>query len=161
MKRLCNILILCFVTALLAPSPVAAQQSQEQMAAYYYDNGEYEQAAQLYESLLGKYPNKYYYQRLYTAYLKLERYKDAIRLVEKRRKTNPKELSLYVDEGNVHLRQEKEKKALKCFDKAIDAITSDLSPVQDLAMAFINISRYDYAAKTYLTARAKTRSQLN
>ena len=144
----------------LAPMvPAVAQQSQEQMAAYYFDNGEYEQAAQLYESLYNNYANKFYYQRLYNSYLKLEEYKDAIRLVEKRRKKFPKELALYVDEGNVHLLQESEKKALKCFDKAIDAITSDLSPVQDLAMAFVNIGRFDYAVRTYLTAREKTRSQ--
>ena len=140
-------------------APVAAQQSQEQMAAYYYDNGEFEQAAQLYESLYKNYANKYYYQRLYCSYLKLGEFKDALRLAEKRLKNNPKEFALYVDQGNVHLLQESEKKALKCFDKAIEAITSDLSPVQDLAMAFINIGRYDYAVKTYLKAREKTRSQ--
>ena len=143
----------------MSMTPVFAQQSQEQMAAYYYANGEFEQAVQLYESLYKNYANKYYYQRLYSSYLKLGEFKDALRLVEKRRKSNPKDLALYVDEGNIHLLQEDEKKALKCFDKAVEAITSDLAPVQDLATAFVNIGRYDYAAKTYLTARGKTRSQ--
>ena len=159
MSKIGKILVFCVLSALAPMAPVAAQQSQEQMAAYYYDNGEFEQAAQLYESLYKNYANKYFYQRLYSSYLKLGEYKDAIRLVEKRRKTAPKELALYVDEGNVHLLQENEKKALKCFDKAIEAITSDLSPVQDLAMAFVNIGRYDYAVQTYLKAREKTRSQ--
>ncbi len=158
MKHVCNILVLCFVMVVGMPSPATAQQSQEQMAAYYYDNGEFEQAAQLYESLLGKYPNKYYYQRLYNVYLKLEQYKEALKLAEKRRKAYPKELSLFVDEGNVYLLQKSEKKAIKSFDKAIESITSNIAPVQDLALAFINIGRYDYAAKTYLTAREKTRS---
>ena len=147
------------LSALAPMVPAVAQQSQEQMAAYYFDNGEFEQAAQLYESLYNNYANKYYYQRLYNSYLKLGEYKDAIRLVEKRRKKFPKELALYVDEGNVHLLQENEKKALKCFDQAIEAITSNIAPVPDLAMAFINIGRYDYAVKTYLTAREKTHSQ--
>ena len=57
---------------LLHGLPAAAQgQSQEQMAAYYFDQGEYEQAAQLYESLYERTTNKYYYQRLYATYLKL------------------------------------------------------------------------------------------
>ncbi|MGX8713377.1 MAG: tetratricopeptide repeat protein, partial [bacterium] len=131
-------------------------QSQEQMAAYFFDNGEFEQAAQLYESLYKQTTNKYYYQRLYSSYLQLGEYKDATRLVEKRRKSYPKELSLYVDEGNVYLVQKQTKKAEKCFDRAIDAISSNLAPVPDLAMAFAKIGRYDYAARTYLTAREKS-----
>lgn len=144
---------------LLHGLPAAAQgQSQEQMAAYYFDQGEYEQAAQLYESLYERTTNKYYYQRLYATYLKLGEYRDAIRLAEKRQKKQPKELALHVDEGNVYLVQKQTKKAEKCFDKAIEAITSNLAPVPDLAMAFSGIGRHDYAAKTYLKAREQTRN---
>lgn len=137
----------------------AAQQTNEQLAAYYYDHGEYAQAAQLYETLYKQSSNKYYYQRLLSTYLQLEQYRDAMKLVERRRKSNGKELSLYVDEGVVYLRQKQEKSALKCFDKAIDAITTNLQPVPDLAMAFVSAGRPDYAARTYLKAREKTRNR--
>lgn len=143
---------------LCRPAAVVAQQSQEQMAAYYYDNGEFQQAAQLYESLYKRTSNKYYYQRLYATYLQLGEYKEAAKLAEKRQRSQPKELSLYVDQGNVYLVQKQPKKAEKYFDRAIDAITSNLAPIPDLAMAFSNIGRPDYAAKTYLTARGKTRN---
>ena len=160
MRRLGYILaLICLATALSFPLSAAAQQSQEQMAAYYYDNGEFEQAAQLYESLYKNYPNNYYYQRLYDSYLKLGEYKDALRLAEKRLKSNPKELALYVDQGNVYLLQDKQKKAEKCFDNAIEAVTTNLAPVPDLAMAFVRVGRHDYAIKTYLAARQKTHSQ--
>ena len=142
------------------PAPMlSAQQSQEQMAAYYYDNGEYQQAAQLYESLYKRTTNRYYYQRLYATLLKLGEYKDAAKLAEKRQKSYPKELVLYVDQGNTYLIQKQDKKAEKYFSRAVEAITSDLSPIPDLAMSFVNIGRYDYAVKTYLTAREKTRSR--
>lgn len=137
----------------------AAQQTNEQLAAYYYDHGEYAQAAQLYETLYKQSSNKYYYQRLLSTYLQLEQYRDAMKLVERRRKSNGKELSLYVDEGVVYLRQKQEKSALKCFDKAIDAITTNLQPIPDLAMAFVSAGRPDYAARTYLKAREKTRNR--
>lgn len=137
----------------------AAQQTNEQLAAYYYDHGEYAQAAQLYETLYKQSSNKYYYQRLLSTYLQLEQYRDAVKLVERRRKSNGKELSLYVDEGVVYLRQKQEKSALKCFDKAIDAITTNLQPIPDLAMAFVSAGRPDYAARTYLKAREKTRNR--
>ena len=159
MSKRCKILIACLLAVLLHGLPAAAQgQSQEQMAAYYFDQGEYEQAAQLYESLYERTTNKYYYLRLYATYLKLGEYRDAIRLAEKRQKKQPKELALHVDEGNVYLVQKQTKKAEKCFDKAIEAITSNLAPVPDLAMAFSGIGRHDYAAKTYLKAREQTRN---
>ena len=140
----------------LGTATAVAQQSQEQTAAYYFDHGEFEQAAQLYEGLYKQTSQKYYYQRLLATYMELGQYRDALRLVERRQKNNPKDLYLYVDEGSVYLRQKQEKKALKCFDEAIDKITSNLQPIPDLAMAFINAGRTDYAARTYLTARQKT-----
>ena len=154
-----KILIACLLCALLHSLPAAAQQTQEQMAAYYFDNGEYEQAAQLYESLYDRTTNRFYYQRLYNTRLKLGEYKEAMRLVEKRQKRYPKELTLHVDEGNIHLAQKQQKKAEKCFVRALEAITADQSPVPDLALAFSAIGRHDYAAKTYLTAREKAKNR--
>ena len=136
-----------------------AQQTNEQLAAYYYDHGEYAQAAQLYENLYKQTDNKYYYQRLLSTYIQLEQYRDATRLVERRRKNNSKDLYLYVDEGSIYLKQKQEKNAQKCFEKAIDAITSNLQPVPDLAMAFLSIGKPNYAALTYLKAREKTRNR--
>ena len=159
MKLSRYILILCVLLLSTGKLDVVAQESQEQMAAYYYDNGELEQAAQLYESLYKRTTNKFYYQRLYNTYLRLGEYKDALKLAEKRRKENPKDLYLYVDEGNVYLEQGQKKKADKVFDKAVDAITGNLAPIPDLARAFANVGRYDYALKTYYTARSKTKNK--
>ena len=152
-----HILLIAWCLALCTAA--LSQQTNEQLAAYYFGHGEYAQASQLYESLYKQTNNKFYYQRLLATYLELGEYRDAMRLVEKRQKSFPKELPLYVDEGQVYIRQKQEKKALRSFDKAIESITSNLQPVPDLAQAFINIGRYDYAARTYLTARAKTRNR--
>ena len=147
--------------AILISVPIlhaSAQQSREQMAAYYYDHGDFAQAAQIYEGLYRQGNNKYYYQRLLSTYLELSQYKDAARLVEQRQKKYPKDLYLYVDEGFIALQQQKEKKAQKCFDQAISLITNNQQPVPDLAQAFLSIGRSDYAARTYLTARSKTKN---
>ncbi|MBQ8702934.1 MAG: hypothetical protein IJ524_01000 [Bacteroidales bacterium] len=135
---------------------VTAQQSDEQVAAYYYDHGEYAQAAQLYEGLYKRGTNRYHYQRLLSSYLALEQYKDAMRLVERRQKSHPKELSLLVDEGTVYHRQRQEKKATRCYDRAVEHVGSNQQPVADLAQAFLSAGRPDYAARTYLAARAAT-----
>ena len=158
MKHLHNILIACLLAFFCLPTAAVAQQNSEQMAAYYFDHGDYAQAAQLYENLYQRGNNKFYYQRLLATYLELEQYKDAMKLVQQRQKTAPKDLYLLVDEGNIHLKQGQDKKAQKCFDKAIAQITSNLQPVPDLAMAFLTVGRPTYAAQTYLTARAKTKN---
>ena len=159
MEKIRTILIACFLASFIGATPVVAQQNLEQTAAYYFDHGEYAQAAQLYEGLYKRTTNKYYYQRLLATYLELGEYRDAVKLVERRRKNNSKDLYLYVDEGSVYLHQKDEKKAQKCFNKAIDAITADLQPVPDLAMAFINAGQLNFAARTYLTSREKTKNR--
>ena len=68
------------VFLLLGQLPCYAQESQEQLASHYYSVGEYAQAAELYETLYQRAPNKFYYQMLYRSYLELEQYKDAERL---------------------------------------------------------------------------------
>ena len=152
-----HILLIAWCLALFGG--VTAQQTNEQLAAYYFDHGEFAQASQLYESLYKQTSNKYYYQRLLITYMELNDYRSALRLVERRQKANPKDLTLMVDEGSVQLRQKQEKKAFKAFDKAIESVTSNLQPIPDLAQAFISIGRYDYAARTYLAARGKTRNR--
>ena len=152
MARKISILILwCLVAGALM-----AQQSDEQMAAYYFDHGEYAQAAQLYEGLYKRGNNKYHYQRLLSAYLEMGQYKDASALVSQRQKRFPQELSLWVDAGTIHLRQRQEKKALNSFDKALQGIGTNQQPVADLAKAFVSAGRLDYAARTYLAAREKS-----
>ena len=160
MKKHRIILVACLLASCIGAPHAVAQDNQEQTAAYYYDHGEYEQAAQLYESLYKRTSQKYYYQRLLSTYMELGEYRDALKLVERRQKNNPKDLYLYVDEGSVYLKQKEEKKALKCFDKAIEKLTSNLQPIQDLAMAFVNAGRPDYAARTYLKAREKTGNRM-
>ena len=154
-RKLTVLIVWCLATT----GVLFAQQSDEHLAAYYYDHGEYAQAAQLYEGLYKRGGNKYHYQRLLATYLALEEYKDAQRLVERRQKSNPKDLYLWVDEGSVYLHQRQEKKAIKCFDKAISMITNNQQPIADMAQAFINLGRNDYAARTYLTARGKTQNE--
>lgn len=159
MKRGC-ILLIAWCLALVAINPTTtAQQNVEQMAAYYYDHGDFAQAAQLYEGLYKQSGNSYHYQRLLATLTELGEYKDALRVVEQRQKRHPKDLYLLVDEGNIYLKQKQEKKAKKRFDKAIESISSNLQPIADLAQAFLNIGRTDYVVQTYLTARSKTNNR--
>ncbi len=152
-------LILCGLCLLVAPVAAVAQQNDEQLAAQYFGNGEYEQAAELYEAMYKRSLNKYHYQMLYRSYLALEQYKDAERLTERRISQNPKDLYLYVDLGEAQMARGDKKKAERSFEKAVSLVKNDMRPIADLAMAFEKVGRLDYELKTYLAARANTKSK--
>lgn len=130
-----------------------AQQGNEQMASYYYQNREFDKAIELYEPLYARTQNAYYYQMLYTCYLETEQFKEAEKLVEKRLKRQGRDLTLYVDLANINLRRGERKKAEKQYNAAIDKIGRDSKQATDLALAFENCGRTDYAIRTFLKAR--------
>lgn len=145
---------------LLAPAGILiAQNNEEQMASYYYQNKEYDKAAELYESLYQRTQNKYYYQALYESYLVLERFKDAEKLVDKRIKQQPKDLTLWVDKGWILQQKDSRSKGEKVYNEAIGKIGFDSKQLQDLVAAFQKIGRLDYAEKAYLSAREKSGNQ--
>lgn len=139
--------------------PCLAQQTQEQLASHYYTNGEYAQAAELYEGMYRRAPNKFYYQMLLRSWMELEQYKDAEHLAERRLKQYPKELDLYVDLGRVQERRGETKKATKSYNAAVDAVGYDTKQISDLAQAFETAGMPEYAIKVYLSARKKMHNE--
>ena len=147
------------VFLLLGQLPCYAQESQEQLASHYYTAGEYAQAAELYEALYQRAPNKFYYQMLYRSYLELEQYKDAERLAERRIRQYPNELYLYVDHGRVYERKGDNRKAAKIYESAVDKVGYDTKQITELTQAFETAGHPEYAIKTYLVARKKMRNE--
>ena len=136
-----------------------AQQSQEQLASHYYSNGDFAQAAELYEQMYKRVHNKLYYQMLFRSYLEMEQWKDAERLAERRLRQFPKELDLYVDLGQVQERRGERKKALKSYDAAVDKIGYDTKQIADLCQAFETANHTEYAIQVYLAARKKMKNE--
>ncbi|MDY5968463.1 MAG: tetratricopeptide repeat protein [Bacteroidales bacterium] len=140
----------------LLPLLVIAQQSDEQMASYYLQNKEYDKATTLYEVLYDKTSNAFYYQMLYRCYVAEERYRDAEKLTQRRMRQAKGDLALYVDMGELYLKQGQKRKAEKMFNNAVDKVGFDGNQVGDLAEAFTQTGHLDWAVKTYLTARERT-----
>lgn len=150
-----------FISAiLLSCGLLHAQQSQEQLASYYYQNKEYDKAIELYEPLYQRTQNKFYYQMLYESYVATEHYKEAEHLVEKRIKQKPDELFLYVDLGQLQLRKGEKKKSEKTLNSAIEKIGYDSQQLTDLVQGYQNINRYDLAIACYTHLREKTKNPL-
>ena len=133
-----------------------AQQSEEQMASYYFQNKEYDKAIELYEPLYQRTQNRFYYQMLYESLMALERHKDAERLIEKRLRQYPSELSLYVDLGQLQLLKGERKKAEKTFAAPIEKLAFDSKQLSDLVQAYLAAQRGDLAVQAYLHLREKS-----
>lgn len=150
-----------FAMLAVVPQPLAAQQSNEQMASYYYQNQEYDKAIEMYEALYQRTRNDFYYQMLYRSYVATERYKEAEQLTQKRIKQKPTELQLYVDLGVLQQKQGEKRKANRTFGDAVDRIGFDAQQVNALAEAFSGAGLPDWAVKVYLSAREKTKNDFS
>ena len=150
---------LCLLVFILVAVCASAQNGTEtQTADYYFQNKEYDKAAELYERFYEKTPSKFYYTQLLATYLELGNYKNAEKLVEKQKRREPKNPALYVDLGMVYLREGKRGKAEKTFDKAISDMGRNTSTAMALAEAFDKIEQYDYALKVYAEMRKKIKN---
>ena len=153
--RIAFLLALLFIAVL----PARAQQSQEQLAQQYYSNGEFAQAAELYEELYQRAPNKFYYQMLFRSYTALEQYRDAERLVERRIKQCPNDLYLHVDLGTTLMSRGEKRRAGKVFDNVVGKVGFDSKQITDLAQAFEAANMQQQAIRVYLAAREKMHNE--
>lgn len=151
-------IILLFLYAAV-PQCLLAQQTQEQMASYYFSQGAYDQAVELYESLYDRTANKFYYQMLLRSYVELGEYRKAESLIGKRIKKNPKDLTLQVDMGNLYQRKGDSKKARRAYEKAVELVGVDARQASDLVQAFDQANQVDYAIQVYRRLRENTHNR--
>ena len=147
------------VTIVFVPQWVLAQQTQEQMASYYFSQGAYDQAVELYEKLYDRAANKFYYQMLLRSYVELGEYRKAESLVEKHIKKNTKDLTLQVDLGSLCQRKGDGKKARRAYEKAVELVGVDSRQASDLAQAFDQAGEVDYAVQVYRRLRENTHNR--
>ena len=129
-----------------------AQTTDEQLAAQYFQNKEYDKAVVYYEKLYSKKPNPLYYNYYLICLLELKDFKTAEKVVKKQIKKNEKALNFVVDLGYVYEVSGDEGKANEQYNLAIKQLTEQ-QQVFELAKAFVNIKQYDYAIDTYQKGR--------
>jgi tetratricopeptide (TPR) repeat protein len=139
-----------FVFLFLAPAFVFAQNTDAQLAAQYYRNGEYEKASMLYKNLYDQSRfNYYYFDKYVNCLLNLERYDECEQTIKKEFKRNSDQLQLLVAYGNLLERQFKDEEAKKKFEEAIVRVPGNRNDIVRLANAFVGLTKYEYAIQTY------------
>lgn len=143
--------LLILSIALLAISNSNAQTSDEELAYYYYENGEYEKAnlylEKVYESNTSKKNYEYYLNTL----LELNDYKSALKLAKNQEKKYQLDYYYKIQTGVVLEKMDKSDKAQKHFEEIIETLGKNTSygEYSSLGNNFININKLDYALETF------------
>ncbi len=135
------------------PAPSKPQETDEQIAAQYFRNRNFEKAVVLYEELYENKNRALYYTYYFYCLLELERYKDAEKLAKDQIRAYPGRGKYEVDLGYVYSRSGETAKAKKQFDNALKEMPADKNEVQQLANAFQYRGQTDYAVEAYEQGR--------
>lgn len=121
----------------------------EQLAANYYDKGEFEKALISFQELLKTQPgNSLYFQRMIDCYQQLGQF-DAAEKALQERFDRYKQANILVELGaNFQLKKD-EDKARKYFEQALDRVKKNPNEVYGVAGAFERKVLIDYALKAY------------
>ncbi|MCB0707548.1 MAG: tetratricopeptide repeat protein [Saprospiraceae bacterium] len=123
---------------------------EAQLAQQYYQDGEYEKAAKLYEKLYAdNHGNDFYFDRQVESLLALEEYGKCEEVLKQELKKYPQKVQLYVTYGNLYEQQYQDELANEQYDKAIKKLPADRYTIIKMAQAFTNLTKYDLAIATY------------
>lgn len=128
-------------------------QSDLELAEYYFNNGDFEEAKLYYEQIYKSNRSNAVYENYLATLVALEELDEAEKIVKKKLKSSKVKANAYVDLGALYKQFGEEEKAKKEFDNAIKDLQAGRSPAIRLGNAFIKLNEYDYALQTYEKAQ--------
>ena len=139
------------ITALLFLASISIGFSQNaRLAQQYFQNGEYEKAAEMYSALYQKNGNNdFFFDRYFDCLLALEEYSEGEAVLKRQIRRNDGNVKLYVSYGSLLERLNRYDEAEEQFSFAIENLPADQYSVTRLANAFIRLTKYPYAISTY------------
>lgn len=120
------------------------------LAQQYFQDGEYEKAAVLFEKLFrANEQNDYFFNSYIDCLIELSSYDKAEQELVKQIRKDPANGSLYVAYGKLLERQDRQEEADKQYLYAIERLTPDQYSIIRLANMFANSMKYDQAIASY------------
>lgn len=127
---------------------LSAQGTDEQLAAQYFQQGDFERAALYYDKLYKEQPSANNYEQLFKCRVALKEYEAAAKLAkdQQKRQNEPRYL---VDMGMVARFMGDTAKAEEHFNKAMKGLKPEVNSVRSLANAFQKADENDRALQVY------------
>jgi tetratricopeptide (TPR) repeat protein len=147
MNRLLLVLFLLFAAA---ATPAFGQPgTDEQLAAQYFQSGDFEKAILYYEKLYKRQPTDYYYEQLFKSYVGLNDIEQAEKLVKSHAKRSGDDPRYPIDLGSLYRMAGQNDKANKEFDRALKLIKPEQGSIRQVANAFTRVNELDLALAAY------------
>lgn len=125
-----------------------AQESR--LAEQYYQNGEFEKAAQVYQRLFNDQPSvDQYFERYIECLQYLNAFDDAEKAIRREIKKTPKAAHYHVMLGDLLKVQDRTEEAEKAYAQALRDLAADRMQIIKVANAFQRNMNYQAAAETY------------
>lgn len=134
-------------------STKAQLSTEEALAVQYYQTGDFEKAAVIYEKLFNRTKNLSFYDPYFNSLLKTRQYNEAEKLARTQMKSHPEVFTYSVDIGRVYLEKGEESKSSEWFNNLIRNLPANEFAVKDLAITFYRAEAYDFSIKTLITGR--------
>ncbi|WP_276359101.1 tetratricopeptide repeat protein [Daejeonella sp. H1SJ63] len=134
-------------------STKAQLSTEEALAVQYYQTGDFEKAAVIYEKLFNSTKNLSFYDPYFNSLLKTRQYNEAEKLARTQMKSHPEVFTYSVDIGRVYLEKGEESKSSEWFNNLIRNLPANEFAVKDLAITFYRAEAYDFSIKTLITGR--------
>lgn len=140
-----------YITLLFFISIISIGWSQNsRLAQQYFQNGEYEKAAEIYDQLYQKNGhNDFFFDRYFDCLLALEDYDGAENTLKKHLRKNDTNVKLYVSYGTLLERLGRYDEAEEKYATAIEKLPTDQYSATRLANSFMTLTKYDLAIATY------------
>lgn len=153
-----RILILFFLSIFLITSSVAYSQhrSDNQLAMSYFQNKEYEKAAELYLRLYNETGFKNHRDYYIRCLRELRDFETAENFLSRELRRNRNDFYLMIDLGEIYLTTGNLKQAEEQFKKAVDIATESRNNIFAAASTFQRYRNFIWAEKVYLTGEKKT-----
>lgn len=129
--------------------PKPKQESDEQLAAQYFQKRDFEKAVVFYEKLFKKNNNTVNYHYYLYCLIELKMFKDAEKLVKNMIRSNPNNPRYGVDLGFVFTEAGEINKGNRQYDKMVEELRYDRLYITELANAFLTRNQPGYAAEVY------------
>lgn len=138
---------------LLFPILAVAQQVDSQLAYTYYQNKEYDKAADLFLKLYERNRSSGFLDYYLICLINGKQYDKAEEVLKKFLKADDNNKDFLINLGYIYEQQGKSQKAEEYYEKAVKKLIPNSGDINSLANRFREIREYSWAAKTYRKGR--------
>lgn len=135
------------IILLLFTGVIFAQGTDEQLANYYYNEGDCDKALPYLEKVYNQKPNEFIYNRYLGCLREKEEHKEIIKVIERQIKTFPDMVKFQVALGEEYERQGDDRRAEKAYQAIIDDLAPSVNKVVESQKAFSNVGKHQWALK--------------